>query len=153
MSPKLRAGELDLHPLTAGQAHDVVRTDRLPQPLRAGAGWPHADSYDGLRLATDHSYLWLVTLADVVIGDCGTLGGVDDDGDIEIGYGLAEPYRRHGYGGMLVRPLTDFLLSRPGIRRVVAGTRPENRPSYRILERAGFRRTRATDAELRYAFP
>lgn len=153
MTADITAGQLVLHPLTTAQAHDIVATDRLPPPLRAGAGWPHADSYDGLRLATDDSYAWLVTLDGVVIGDCGTLGGADGDGAIEIGYGLAEPYRHRGYGGMLVRPLADFLLGRPGISRVVAETRPDNRPSYRVLEGAGFRRTLATDTELRYALP
>jgi RimJ/RimL family protein N-acetyltransferase len=152
MNAEIAAGQLVLHRLTTAEAHDIVATDRLPPPLRAGEGWPHADSYDGLRLATDDSYAWLVTLDGVVIGDCGTLGGADG-GEIEIGYGLAEPYRHRGYGGMLVKPLTEFLLGRPGIDRVVAETLPDNRPSYRVLERAGFRRTRATDSELRYAFP
>jgi Acetyltransferase (GNAT) domain len=98
-----------------------VDADRLPEPLRAGEGWPHADSYDGLRSATVDSYAWLITLEHVVIGDCGTHGTADEDGDIEIGYGLAEPYRHRGYGGSIVPPLTAWLLARPEVRRVVAG--------------------------------
>ena len=153
MTTEINAGELVLRPLTAAQAHDIAANDRLPQPLRAGEGWPHADSYDGLRMASDDGYTWLVTLDDLVIGDCGTLGGPSEDGEIEIGYGLAEPYRGRGYGTMLVKPLADFLLVRPGVNRVVAETLPSNRPSYRVLERAGFRRTSETDTELRYAYP
>jgi len=153
MDGEITAGPLVLQPLTPAQARDIVESRRLPVPLRAGQGWPHADTDDGLGSATADSYAWLVTLDGVVIGDCGTLGGVDADGDIEIGYGLAEPFRHHGYGSALIPPLTAWLLTRPGVRRVVAGTEPGNRPSYRVLERAGFRRTGASDTELRYAYP
>jgi GNAT superfamily N-acetyltransferase len=61
-------------------------------------------------------------------------------------------YRRRGYGGAIVSPLTAWLLARPEVRRVVAGTEPGNRPSYRVLEQAGFRRTGTSDTELRYAY-
>jgi RimJ/RimL family protein N-acetyltransferase len=153
MNGEITVGQLVLQPLTPAQARDIVDSDRLPEPLHAGDGWPHADSYDGLRSATADSYAWLITLERMVIGDCGTHGAADEDGNIEIGYGLAEPYRHRGYGGAIVPPLTAWLLARPEVRRVVAGTEPGNRPSYRVLERAGFRRTGASEGELRYAYP
>ena len=67
---------------------------------------------DGLR-----SGGWLVTLDDLVIGDCGAHGDPSPGGDVEIGYGLAEPYRGRGYGTELVTALSDWLLAQPGVKR------------------------------------
>jgi RimJ/RimL family protein N-acetyltransferase len=103
--------------------------------IAAGTGWPHADTVDGLRMGGG----WLVTLDGVVIGDCGTHGDRSDDGEVEIGYGLAEPYRGRGYGTELVTALSDWLLAQPGVERVVArDVEAANTPSRRALERAGF---------------
>jgi RimJ/RimL family protein N-acetyltransferase len=153
MNETIAAGPLLLRRLTPTEARLVVESHRLPPPLRAGRGWPHRDSYDGLRFALGGAYTWLVTLDGLVIGDCGTLGRADDAGTIAIGYGLAAPYRRRGYGTALVPVLTGWLLMQPGVRRVVAAAEPRNRPSCRVLERAGFRQVDATATEVRYAFP
>ncbi|HKS99472.1 MAG TPA: GNAT family N-acetyltransferase [Rugosimonospora sp.] len=114
-------------------------------------GWPHKDTADGLRGVTGGSLGWLVTLDGAVIGDCGTLGGVRPSGDIEIGYGLAAPYRGQGYGTELVRALAGWLRARPGVRRVVAGTLPDNIASRRVLEHAGFTEDGVEAGEVRYA--
>jgi len=85
------------------------------------------------------SLVWLVMLGEVVIGDCGTLGGVDDQGAIELGYGLAAEHRGRGYGNELVRALSGWLLSQPQVEQVVAReVLADNIASRRVLENAGF---------------
>jgi ribosomal-protein-alanine N-acetyltransferase len=85
------------------------------------------------------SLVWLVMLGEVVIGDCGTLGGVDDQGVIEVGYGLAAEHRGRGYGNELVAALSGWLLSQPRVEQVVAReVLADNVPSRRALENAGF---------------
>jgi RimJ/RimL family protein N-acetyltransferase len=153
MDDAITAGPLLLLRLTPGEARDAIERRRLPPPLRAAKGWPHRDTHEGLRYAIHGAFTWLVTLDGRVIGDCGTLGGADDRGTIAIGYGLAAPSRRRGYGTALVPALTAWLLAQPGVLRVVAATDPGNRPSQTVLERAGFRRFSATAKEVRYAFP
>ncbi|SCE67676.1 GNAT family N-acetyltransferase [Micromonospora mirobrigensis] len=148
--PRLVAGRLVLEPLD-GPAASAVRAGDLAG-LTVADGWPHDDTLDGLGgIADGHSFGWLVTLDGVVIGDCGVHGPADEHGDIEIGYGLAAPHRGHGHGAEVVAALTRHLLSRPEVRRVVAGTEAGNRPSRRVLERAGFRHTGTDGDELRYA--
>src|SRR4051812_30087163 len=95
---------------------------------------------DGLRMAVrdGRDAGWLVLLDGVVIGDCGTHGPPDADGCVEIGYGLAAPYRGRGHGSDLVRLLTRLLLERADVRRVAAKVEPANVPSRRALERSGF---------------
>jgi RimJ/RimL family protein N-acetyltransferase len=138
---RIPAGRVVLQPVSPAQALDTLGGDLTwlaGGGWSAGTGWPHDDTLDGLRGVTLGALGWLVTLDTTVIGDCGTLGGLRPSGDIEIGYGLAEPYRGQGYGTELVQGLADWLSARPGVRRVVAGTLPDNVPSRKVLERAGF---------------
>jgi RimJ/RimL family protein N-acetyltransferase len=96
--------------------------------------------------------VWLVTLGGLVIGDCGTVGPVDQAGDIEIGFGLAAEHRGVGYGTELVKALSHWLLCQAGTRRVVAReVLADNTPSRRALERAGFSLERSEGGLVWYA--
>jgi len=112
--------------------------------VRRGDGWPRDSTEAGfppweLSLKLDVEVNWLVTLDGLAIGDCFTHGGADHAGDIEIGYGLALPYRGNGYGTELVAGLAGWLIRHPQINRVVArNVAADNVPSRRALERAGF---------------
>ena len=129
---------VELEPLSEALAQALVTGDL--SGVSPGEGWPHADTMDGLRIAVSqgHEAGWLVLLDGVVIGDCGTLGPPNEAGEIEVGYGLAVPYRGCGHGSELVRALTQTLLARPGVQRLTAKVLRENTPSRRALERAGF---------------
>jgi RimJ/RimL family protein N-acetyltransferase len=123
--------------------------------VRAGEGWPMEDSLVPMRTAERYGVElpgWFVTLDDVVIGDAHTHGDADAAGDIEIGFNLAEPYRGRGYGSELVKGLSQWLLVRPGVKRVVARHVPvENMPSRGALESAGFVLERADEQYTWYA--
>ena len=67
--------------------------------MTPGRGWPHADTADALRPAAaqgDPAGTFLVVLDDEVIGECGWRGRPDDDGTVEIGYGIAQSHRGRG---------------------------------------------------------
>jgi RimJ/RimL family protein N-acetyltransferase len=113
------------------------------------AGWPHADTLDGVRLRAAGAAVWLVGLDGVVIGDCGTTGPIDD-GAVEIGFGLAEDERGRGYGTELVAGLSSWLLAHENIDSVVATTDTENAASRRVLEKAGFELAGVGDGLARY---
>lgn len=123
--------------------------------VRAAEGWPHESTLDPFRAAVKRNVElpgWFVTLDGLVIGDCHTHGAADAGGDIEIGYGLAAPYRGFGYGTELVEGLSQWLLAQPGIRRVVARHVPTgNVASRRVLERAGFVLERSDERHAWYA--
>jgi RimJ/RimL family protein N-acetyltransferase len=129
----------------AGDFSVVTRTD----------GWPHDDTLDAMRMATapgGGSLVWLVMLGDVVIGECGTVGGLDASGAIEIGYGLAAEHRGRGYGNELVGALSGWLLAQPEVEQVVARkVLADNVASRRALENAGFVLEREEDDLTWYA--
>jgi RimJ/RimL family protein N-acetyltransferase len=110
--------------------------------ISAGEGYPHEETLMPMRTAEKYGVDlpgWFVTLDGVVIGDCHTHGSADEVGNIEIGYGLAEPYRGRGFGSELVKAFSLWLSRQEGIRRVVARHVPvDNLPSRRALESAGF---------------
>jgi RimJ/RimL family protein N-acetyltransferase len=134
----LETARLRLEPVTAGAARAIISGDL--SGLTAGEGWPHQDTTDGLAMAVASGTPpgWLITLDGTVIGDGGTHGAVDGDGGVEIGYGLAAPYRGQGYGTEAVAAITEWLLGLPEVRYVRARTLIGNAASRRVLQKAGF---------------
>lgn len=127
-----------------------------PSGLTAGRGWPHADTADALRPYAEHGSddvpgPFLIEVDGMVVGDCGWYGPPGADGEVEIGYGLAAPFRGQGIGTEAVRLLLDWLRTQPGVRRVVAETDAANTPSRRLLERLGFTLAETRETTVRYA--
>ncbi len=132
-----------LVPQTLAAARALLAGEDPGLPL--ADGYPHADTIDGLRLTVEHATSdddlgWFMTLADDgrVVGDCGTKGWVDAEGRVEIGYGVAAPFRGHGYGLEAVDALVTWLREQPDARRVTAEVEVGNVASRRVLERLGF---------------
>lgn len=147
----MRTLRLQLVPLTVTTGRAVLAGDF--SGLETAEGWPHEDTLDAIRTAVGpgpRSLVWLVTLDGVVIGDCGTVGPLRAGGEIEIGYGLAAEHRGLGYGTELVAALSDWLRTRPGVRRIVAEVLAGNVASRRALERAGFELERSDDERMWY---
>ena len=140
--PTLRTDRLVLVPQTLAAARSLLAGG--DGGLALAEGYPHADTLDGLRMLAEHGGPddggWFVTLAEDgrVVGDCGTLGWVDDAGRVEIGYGLAAPFRGRGLGTEAVRALADWVGAQPGVSAVIASVEVGNEPSRRLLDRLGF---------------
>lgn len=140
---RLTTERLVLVPQTLAAARAVLAGEDAG--LELAEGFPHADTFDALRMFVEHGSSdddggWWVTLRSDrrVIGDCGTLGWTDDRGRVEIGYGLAAPSRRQGYGTEAVRALAGWVAAQPGVTAVTASVEVGNLASRRLLERLGF---------------
>ncbi|MFG2222410.1 GNAT family N-acetyltransferase [Streptomyces sp. NPDC048644] len=73
------------------------------------------------------------------LGSIGFHGPPDADGRVEIGYDLSPSARGAGWATDAARLLAGWAAGRPEVRTVCATTEPDNVPSQRVLERAGFR--------------
>lgn len=62
------------------------------------------------------------------------------DGQVEIGYGIAEEYRNKGYATEAARAAVRYSFERAGQDLLVAIVKPENTPSQRVIEKLGFTR-------------
>lgn len=146
----LTTADLSLVPISVELARRLVAGDL--SGVRPAPGWPHDDTMDGLRMSVErgHPPGWLVVHRGAVIGDCGLHGLPDAQGQVEIGYGLAEGWRGRGFGTEVVRTVADWLLGQPGVRALRAHTLPDNLASRRVLQKAGFRELGLDEGQVLY---
>ena len=86
-----------------------------------------------------HTLWFLIRREDrVVVGSADFKNIPDQEGNVEIGYGLGEAYCGSGYMTEAVAEMCRWALSQPGIAHVIAETERENILSQRVLERCGF---------------
>jgi RimJ/RimL family protein N-acetyltransferase len=116
--------------------------DAALAPRTRVADWPHEDTPDALRGLADYPEqtgegTFLVLRDGVVVGDVGWFGPPDEDGECEIGYGLAPSVRRQGVATAAVQLLVDWVLAQ-GARSVRAEVLPDNAASLALLARLGF---------------
>jgi RimJ/RimL family protein N-acetyltransferase len=74
----------------------------------------------------------------VLIGNGGFTGAPSEDGTVEVGYSIVVTQQRQGYAPEAVRGLAAWAFAHPNVRRLVAHTLPDLRPSIRVLEKCGF---------------
>jgi RimJ/RimL family protein N-acetyltransferase len=131
---------IELVPCTVEVARAVLANEDPGLPH--AADWPHADTFDALRPLAEHPAesgpgTFLVVHDGVVVGDCGWFGPPDEDGEVEVGYGLAPSVRGLGLGTEAVRLLLAWVEAH-GARRVRAEVLPGNAASFALLARLGF---------------
>ncbi len=64
--------------------------------------------------------------------------GLNDDGSVEIGYGITEENQGKGYATEAVEAVITWALNQSGVRQVEAETERDNKKSQRVLEKCGF---------------
>jgi ribosomal-protein-alanine N-acetyltransferase len=69
----------------------------------------------------------------------GGFKGAPVDGRVDVGYGVAEAMRGRGIATSAVRELLKLAFADPDVTEVLAETAVDNRPSRRVVEKAGFR--------------
>ncbi|MEP7292515.1 MAG: GNAT family N-acetyltransferase [Chloroflexota bacterium] len=83
--------------------------------------------------------LWLImhTANRVVFGSVGFKGKPDEEGEVEIGYGISPDFRRQGYTFEAAQGLVAWGFAHPEVTRLNAECLPSNIGSKRILEKLG----------------
>ena len=70
------------------------------------------------------------------IGWCG-LWRLKETDEIEVGYALVKDFRGQGYASEAAEALLIYGFDRLNLKEIVAVARPENRDSWRVMERLG----------------
>ncbi|MBV1774703.1 GNAT family N-acetyltransferase [Burkholderiaceae bacterium DAT-1] len=84
-------------------------------------------------------------LSNLLIGDLGVFLS-DDQTYCTIGFTLSRPWQRRGIASEALNILSTILFTQTPIQRIEASADMRNTPSWRLLERCGFRRIDARDA-------
>jgi len=84
---------------------------------------------------------WMIIEKDdmQVIGDIGFHGKPNNEGEVEIGYGLVESARRKGYGFEAAKAIIEWAFSQEKVKAIKADCLINNTPSIRILEKLGMK--------------
>jgi RimJ/RimL family protein N-acetyltransferase len=73
-----------------------------------------------------------------VIGAASFKGPPDDDGVVEIAYGIVPAYQGQGYATEAASALVEFAMERVEVRTIRAHTLPDGNASMRVLVKTGF---------------
>jgi [ribosomal protein S5]-alanine N-acetyltransferase len=146
----------DIQALIAG---DIERAGSLTG-LRFPPSWPNdSDARNGLSwhlsaLEADETQVaWRIRAiversSRSVMGSINLKGPPNADGDVEIGWGLAEHCRHRGYAFEAAGAVVGWVLQQPGVRCISATVPNDNRPSQRLAAKLGLVRTGETRREL-----
>ncbi|MBV1850865.1 GNAT family N-acetyltransferase [Catellatospora sp. NEAU-YM18] len=142
----IETARLVLHPYTPILASMIA--DGQPRDPRWAPDFPFAGDQDTARMylrAGAPGGLWVpyaiqVRDSGLFVGGVGYHGAPDEHGTVEIGYGLAESARGHGYASEAASALVEAAAA-AGARRVVAELEFDNPPSAAVLARLGFTAT------------
>jgi RimJ/RimL family protein N-acetyltransferase len=155
---------LELVPITVPIVEAVMTGDRARAEELVGASLPEAwpgralierafsASLDLIRARPDVR-LWgdRVMLARTgprrVIGSVVFHGAPDDDGVVEVAYGVEQESQLQGYATEGTRACVEWALTQPGVRFVRATTPSWHHSSRRVLEKCGFRLVGSHDSE------
>ena len=95
----------------------------------------------------------LVTENKIIGGIC-FKGGPNENGQVEIGYGLdCDNYFNKGYMSEAVEVIVKWAISQNGVSEVIAETDKENVSSQRILEKISMIKYKETDNEFWWKLP
>ncbi|MFC4184039.1 GNAT family N-acetyltransferase [Saccharococcus thermophilus] len=111
----------------------------LPWLLEQWKKHPEQQKWSGLIVHKGNS---------MIIEEIGGKGAPDENGVIEIGYGIVPKYEGKGYATEAVRAFVHWLTQCPEVNKVVAECAKENIASKRVLEKAGFQLRAQDDAML-----
>jgi len=145
---------LILIPFTPGQLLALVQGSPIFESL---IGFPAERGLREFVTSDDVSPAWLATLrasesadpwaygfavlcrqSNSIIGSAGFKGRPDDDGMVEVAYGIVPGFRGRGYATEVVRALVEFAFNTAGVRLIRAHTLPNINPSTRVLTKCGF---------------
>lgn len=139
-------------PLTERDLHELIEApaafaQRHALTIAVGACAPsfiYARALSNMRAAPDwagmlSTRLYVLDHERIVVGSGGVKAPPLDDGEVEIGYGMAPAWRGKGLATQAARGLTDEALTR-GASKVSAFTTPDNTASWKLLQRIGYER-------------
>lgn len=142
---------LELVPASVDVLQALLEGRRDVADFRIPPAWPEADVAEILpgyaeQLARDSALapwgIWFMVRREdrTVVGDIGFKGPPDDQGRVDLGYGVLAECRRRGYAPEAAQALVDWAFRHRGVTSVFAECLVGNLPSLRVLEKVGMTR-------------
>lgn len=112
--------------------------ENWPNPDLAEALPYFIDSLTAIPALSTWIALAVEKTGNVLIGSGGFLGLPEEDGTVELGFGLVPAYQGKGYATEIAQEMLRRAFREPTVRGVRGRCLPDNQPSMRLLQRLGF---------------
>jgi [ribosomal protein S5]-alanine N-acetyltransferase len=86
-----------------------------------------------------HGFVAVHQEESLVMGTCGFKGPADENGVVEIAYGIVPSYQGQGFATEAAAALVEFAYQADGVTQVIAHTLPKPNASTRVLAKCGFK--------------
>ncbi len=86
----------------------------------------------------------------IIVGSLSFKDTPDEDGVIEIGYGIGKPYEGKGYTTEAVKSMISWAFTQPSVFKVTAEVSKENFASQRVLEKCNMKRYKTEEESYWY---
>lgn len=134
----IKTERLNIYPLTDEELQDIINNE--PNEVLKDA---YSEMLAGCRRNPERRIwhtLWVLQLNDGSGNIAGSLSfkGLDENGVVEIGYGINPRYEGRGLMTEAVSAVVHWASQQPGVLSIEAETAPDNIASQRVLEKAGF---------------
>ena len=102
-------------------------------------------------LENKKDYLWFTNWEIVLKKENRIIGGLcfkgrpDEQGRVEIGFGMQDEHRCKGYTTEAVKELINWAFIQEKVLSVIAETEKDNLPSHRVLEKMGMQKYQEND--------
>jgi len=113
---------------------EALENDILPGVINSGSNYLF-------------STLWTIIFKPVkkMAGDLCFSGVPDDNGEIELGYGIHEGFRNNGFMTEAIDGIIQWAKNQPSVKAIIASTEKENVASFTVLVKNNFVKTGETD--------
>ncbi|MCR3757540.1 GNAT family N-acetyltransferase [Clostridium felsineum] len=149
----INTDRLILIPITLNLAKDLMAgsNDELKKlGIKPNENWPTSDTKDILPIISKNLEkdkipsgfeTWPIIRKDTmqVIGDIGFHGKPNENGEVEVGYGIVENQRKQGFGFEALSAIIDWANLQKNVSIIKAECLIENKPSLRMLEKVGMK--------------
>lgn len=124
--------------------------------IRMSEHWPTPDTNDILPIvhetlkrqdAPSGFEFWMIQCKEnnTVIGDIGFHGKPDENGEVEVGFGLVREEWNKGYGFEALKGIAKWTKMQEGVKKIKADCLIDNVASRRILEKIGLKEVYRND--------
>lgn len=87
-----------------------------------------------------HSFWFIIRKSDhIIVGSADFKDIPDENGEVEIGYGLGKDFEHNGYMTETVQAMCSWAMKQKGVKHIIAETELNGLASQRILKRNGFK--------------
>ena len=133
---------IDTKRLTLRPASDREMTDMITKESNEILRQAYTEMLSGCQKHPEQRIwyaIWLVELADGTFVGTMCFKGLNQDGIVEVGYGVEAAYEGNGYATEAVSAIAQWASEQKGVKQIEAETDPENIASQRVLTKAGFK--------------